>query len=274
MRLTLAEQVRAQDPARYLAALYAPASARPALFALLLFNSALAQVRVQAREPLLAEMRLAWWRETIEALYAGRPRAHDVVQAMHATGVAARVPQPLLLAMIESRHLEALGEPPATLALLEAHVAEGAGSLAEAGCHLLFARPDAAAIAAARRAAEGWALAAMAASVAVHARQGWRFVPDELLQDSGIAPASALDQGADQRWVPAIARMAQAASQRLGRPQKISRPLPPMLGLAVLARACLKRLDREGHDPSRLCPLVPGPATQAALFWAMLQGRC
>ena len=62
--------VRDFDRDRYLAALYAPAHLRPALYALYAFNLEIARVRELAREPMPGEIRLQWWREVC----AGRAR--------------------------------------------------------------------------------------------------------------------------------------------------------------------------------------------------------
>lgn len=75
--------VRGADRDRFLAALFAPEPARTGLLALLAFDHELARTRSVTREPMLARIRLQWWREAV-AEAAGRrtPRAQPIVELL------------------------------------------------------------------------------------------------------------------------------------------------------------------------------------------------
>jgi phytoene synthase len=80
------EIVRAADRDRFLAALFAPEPARSDLLALLAFDHELARTRMVTREPMLARIRLQWWREAVaEAWAAGTPRAQPIVESLSET---------------------------------------------------------------------------------------------------------------------------------------------------------------------------------------------
>ena len=68
--------VRRFDPDRYFASLFAPSDVRPLLFALYAFHHELARVNEIAREPMIAEIRLQWWRDAVDAARLGAPPAH------------------------------------------------------------------------------------------------------------------------------------------------------------------------------------------------------
>src|SRR5258705_10943546 len=73
--LYVLDTVRRADRDRFLAALFAPEPARTDLLALLAFDHELARTRLVTREPMLARIRLEWWREAVaEAAGAGTPR--------------------------------------------------------------------------------------------------------------------------------------------------------------------------------------------------------
>ncbi len=77
------DTVRTADRDRFLCALFAPEPARSGLLALLAFDHELARTRTVTREPMLAEIRLEWWREAAtEAAGGGKPRAQPVVEAL------------------------------------------------------------------------------------------------------------------------------------------------------------------------------------------------
>lgn len=69
----LATELRARDRERWLSTLWAAAEARPAMVALHAYDLEQQRVVAEAREPMLAEIRLAWWREQLEALADGKP---------------------------------------------------------------------------------------------------------------------------------------------------------------------------------------------------------
>lgn len=72
MDQSLTEDLKSRDRERWLSILWAPADARPALIALHAHDLEQQRVVAEAREPMLAEIRLAWWREQLEALSAGK----------------------------------------------------------------------------------------------------------------------------------------------------------------------------------------------------------
>jgi 15-cis-phytoene synthase len=95
--------VRRHDPDRFFAALFAPEARRRHLFALYAFQGELAHAAAAAREPMLAEIRLAWWRETLESARAGRPRDHDVARALAVTLAEYDLPEDLFERMLAAR---------------------------------------------------------------------------------------------------------------------------------------------------------------------------
>jgi len=79
-------EVRAADRDRFLAALFAPEPQRRGLLALLAFDHELSRTRSVTREPMLARIRLEWWREAVaEAAGEDKPRAQPIVEALSET---------------------------------------------------------------------------------------------------------------------------------------------------------------------------------------------
>ncbi|MBM3582655.1 MAG: hypothetical protein FJX37_11920, partial [Alphaproteobacteria bacterium] len=72
---------RSDDRDRYLAAQFAPPSARARVIALLAVNAEIARVARAAREPLLADMRLKWWRDAVFAALGGVAPAQPALAA-------------------------------------------------------------------------------------------------------------------------------------------------------------------------------------------------
>jgi phytoene synthase len=83
-------QVRAADPDRWLSSRFvADPQARADLIALYAFEAELNGIHARVSQPMLAEMRFAWWRDQMDGVFAGTPRkGHPVIEAL--TDVVAR----------------------------------------------------------------------------------------------------------------------------------------------------------------------------------------
>jgi phytoene synthase len=97
--------VRQRDRDRYLSVLYAAPDVRGALFALHGLDLELAAVVVGTTEPMIGQIRLAWWREAVEALDRGVVPAQPLLQLI-ADEVLPRGISGAELALIEARWLD------------------------------------------------------------------------------------------------------------------------------------------------------------------------
>jgi phytoene synthase len=80
----IADELKQRDRERWLACLYAAAPARPGLVALLALDAELAQLVATTTEPLLGEIRLAWWRDRLIELDTQPAPAQPLLQALQA----------------------------------------------------------------------------------------------------------------------------------------------------------------------------------------------
>lgn len=75
-----ADLVARGDPDRFRATMAAPVSARRVLFPIYAFALEVSRAPWVTEVPMIAEMRLQWWRDVCEEIEAGKPpRAHEVV---------------------------------------------------------------------------------------------------------------------------------------------------------------------------------------------------
>lgn len=151
--------VRRADPDRWLASRFVvDAEARADLIALYAFNHEIARAAEVASEPLVAEMRLAWWREALAEMFEGRPvRAHPAAQAL-ATAVRRRgLDRPELEALTDAR-LRDLDPWPLGLEETEPYIDATAGRVMTLAARILA--PDVPADAL-RQAAHAWGLAGL-----------------------------------------------------------------------------------------------------------------
>ena len=95
--------VRRHDLDRFRFALFAPARHREAVFTLFAFNHEVAKTRESVSETMIGAIRLQWWRDSIEGIYAGTPRQHEVIGPLAACIAAYGLPRAPFEALINAR---------------------------------------------------------------------------------------------------------------------------------------------------------------------------
>lgn len=112
---------RKSDPDRFAATMALPVPLREKLFPLWAFNIEVARAPWVTREPLIAEMRLQWWRDALDEIAAGGLiRRHEVV-----TPLALTISPPqaeTLMALVEARRSDIETAPFADEAALQAYL--------------------------------------------------------------------------------------------------------------------------------------------------------
>ena len=244
---------READYDRYLSAVFAPAGSREALFALIAFNHEVARIPEAVSEPMLGRIRLQWWREVVEAAYAGEPtRRHEVAvpltHAIHACSLD-RAPFDELLDAREG-DLEEGG--PTNLAALERYAGATGGALAALMVQA-SGTDSAPALEAGRQVGTAWALIGTLRAAPRAAAQGRVTLPADLLAEAGIT-ADDLRAGNGFDGFAAVAeQVAHRATALLDAARDARRAVPRqgrgVLLIARLADLYLARLRRAGWDP-------------------------
>lgn len=272
-----AQQVHQADHDRFLTALFAPAARREALFALYALNVALSRIGETVSQPMLGEIRLQWWRESLDGIYAGTPRREPVVEALAATVAPHNPPRALFDALIDSRSLDLYDEAPADLAALEAYAEGTAASLTRLAVICLDDEKDGAGEKAAREIGIAWGLIGLVRALPFHAAQGRVFLPADLLGAEQVSPRDLLaGRGGPglRRVLDAVLSAAEshlAAGRRLK--GEVSRRAVPALLPAALADLYLARLRRPDFDPFTTDTGLPAFRRQLHLLAKALRGR-
>lgn len=100
--------LRHADPDRYFCTLFAAPEKREGLALLYLFNHELARAREVTSEPLLALIRLTWWREICE----GEQKFHEIATPLRAALDAGWFDSDDLVALTQARQIETEAEIP------------------------------------------------------------------------------------------------------------------------------------------------------------------
>jgi phytoene/squalene synthetase len=257
----LAQNVRAADPDRYFASLFAPPARRPYLHALYAFNHELARVAENVREPMLGQIRLEWWRETAEGAAKGMPRPHDVALGLAALFADRALSLADLEAVIAARAFDSSVEHFADFAALETYLDATGGALMRLAARLLGGDPGAAM----REAALAYGLAGLLRSLPFHDRRRKLYLPLDMLAAVGLTPEAFFTDQNDPRRDAVLRQTALNAHTHFLAARRGQRPRQALAAVlpAALVPVYLKRLGKD----------VPIHRRQMALLAAAMKQR-
>ena len=252
-----ASLVERGDPDRFLACMAAPAAARAQLWPLYAFNLEVARAPLASAEPLIAEMRLQWWRDAVEAICAGGVvPAHETAGPLAEVIGRAGLPGPVLMQMVDARRWDIGRSGFADFAALAAYLDATAAGLMWLAARALGAGAQAEQTVRAL----GWA----------SGLANWlRAVPE--LEARGRVPL------ADRRPA-AVAALAAAGLQRLDDARQSRGLVPASAGPALLAGwqagAILRQAVQEPERVFQAGGLGQSEfARRGGLLWRSVTGR-
>ncbi len=249
----LAQAVRAADPDRYFATLFAPAQHRPYLYALYAFNHEVAHVAESVREPMLGAIRLEWWRETAEGAANGAIRNLDVARGLAALFADYRLSLPSMEAIVAARAFDSSAGYFADFAALESYLDATGGGLMRLAAQILGGDPVLT-----REAALAYGLAGLLRSLPFHNRRHKLYLPLDLLTAVGLTPDEFFVLQNDPRITAAVRQTALRTRDHFLAARRMARPkiaLPAILP-AALVPLYLRRLGRDAPIHRRQMALL------------------
>ena len=273
---------RQYDAERFLCALQAPAEVREDLFALQAFYLELAKTREVVSEHIVGQIRLQWWRDTLEGVFGGAPRQHEVAQALDRAIRARGLRKSELLAVIDAieRDLEAM--QPRDLEGLERHVEQTAGALSTLWLACLAdahgaVRSSGDTADAVRHASLGWGLVGILRATPYHARSRLTHLPVAEMERAGAAYSDLFEGRFTKEIADVVQALACRADWHLTRARSLRGGVEdyaiPVLQLATFGWHSLRRLRRRGFDPFSAQQLRPSAGAVARVGINVLLGR-
>lgn len=271
-----AEAVRKHDNDRFLTALFAPAADREDLFALYAFNHEIAKTREVVTEPTLGQIRLQWWRESIEGAFAGHPRRHEVVEPLAAAIARHGLDREPFDLAIDGREADLDDEAPADLDCLVNYAQVTGAPLVRLACQILGAR-DPATVEAARLVGTAWTLTGILRATPFLARGHRSRLPLSLMAEQGVTEPALFDLKPEPGLAKVVEAVADKAHALLAEARQLRREVPkaalPALLVATLADHYLGRMRKAGYDVMSPALLRPTLGRPLAVGWAATAGR-
>jgi len=261
--------VRQRDPDRYWSALFAPASKRASLFALYAYNAEIAHIAAAVHEPMVAQIRLQWWRDAIDLAAPGTKTGNPVADALGAAISEHSLSKERLIDMADARIPEICGDPPADIQALRASLQAAEGTVFELGAAILGDRSEAAKKAASY-AGLAYGLTQTLRTVPLQASRRKLMLPHSYLESRG-ADLAALYRGKTNAALgAALADLRGAANRALQQfrsvaPQLDPAALPAFLPL-TLVKPYLKAMAAPSFNPLQTAVTL-NPARRFWRIW-------
>ncbi|PPR21039.1 MAG: hypothetical protein CFH40_01733 [Alphaproteobacteria bacterium MarineAlpha10_Bin3] len=244
--------VRRQDPDRYVLALLAPVGRRPALLSIYAFNVEISRIRESVSEPMLGQMRLQWWRDTIDALFAGQSRAHPLAAPLAAAIMRHDLSQAHFMRLIDARSADLDPVLPAAMDGLIDYAGETAAPLIWLGLEICGVSGRAAHDAG-WSLGVAWALSGLIRAMPFHLRRGWCCLPSDLLAKYQLDRSKLRQEVSRNNIIKLVKEISETIDTNIEKSHElrsdIDRAAIPALRVAGFAQAYQRRLARFGYDP-------------------------
>ena len=250
----LAALARDFEPERYLAATLAGATARAALIALAAYAADLQRITATSTQPMLGEIRLQWWRDTLEIFGKGGRTGSPVADALGAAVAAHALPLPMLAAMSEARAWDLYDDPMPDQASLDGYLTKTEAIPFELALRVLGVAADEAG-ALSVPAGRAFGMMRLLARLAGHLAHGRIPLPLEMLAEHDLDRDRFLSDGADLALRALITSQSDniRATLALLRPQMaaLSKQQRTALLPLALVHPYLRIIERSRHDARR-----------------------
>jgi phytoene synthase len=258
------EIVRARDPDRYLADLFAPAAVRPHLLALHAFAIEVSDIRPKVSQSTLGEIRLKWWETAIRGEHGGNPLAAAVAEAI----TTFNLPLAAFDNLLRARIFDLYDDPMPSLNDLEGYAGDTESTLMQLGALILSGGEDPGTAEVAGLAGVAVAVTRLLRTLPRHAAEGQSFLPRDVLDRHGGTPDGVRATVAELRTL--ARRRLDEARTAFGATHHAA--LPAFLPAAMVP-LYLERTEHPGFDPLRHTADVSPFRRQWTLWRAARKGR-
>ncbi|KQO70416.1 MULTISPECIES: phytoene/squalene synthase family protein [unclassified Methylobacterium] len=253
--------VKAGDPDRYFATLFAPASARPHLFALIAFSLTIARTREAASNPMAGEIRLQWWRDALQGEARGDVKANPVAAALDDAIVKRKLGRQPFVDLIDARVFDLYDDPMPRVNDLEGYCGETASALIRLGGLVLCDGAEPGGAAAAGHAGVAYGITGLLRSLPWHARGGQVYLPADILKTYGVTREDVVTGRGGPGLVHACADLRALARRHLAAYAAARGTIAPAARAAFLPVALvepyLAAMERPGYDPLNTLIEIP-----------------
>lgn len=271
---TLFDMAKAHDYDRFLCALYGDKDLRPILITLIALNYELGKIRETVSEPMVGDIKLAWWREAIEGIFAGKVRNQTILQSLDSINSKHGLDEKLLLEMVEAREVDFEDSPMDNFEDLRSYALKTGGNLGKIAVTSLKGTELE------QRAAYliggAWSLVGILRAVEFQAMTNHTLLPNDILKEQDVSLSQlAKGEGAEKLAI-IYKKILDEAKNMIAEARKLcpkpTKKIFPVFLPAVIAGSYIKSLEIGQTSPENFGSRG-ALGLQLKLFWANLRGR-
>jgi len=241
------EQLKAADPDRCRAAMFADKIVRERLLLLYAFHYELAKVPELVSEPLIGAIRYQWWRDAIDEIYVGRPvRQHEITTPLAQLIKDCDLPRFWLDKLIDVRERDLDPRPFKDMDEAKVYCRDTSGTLMQIAVKVTGLEPDTDIL----NAGEGWGLTGLARAFRYYQSGMLTHLPFDAICEAAI--------------------LSYNASNGLA---KIDSNVMPASVYAALIPGYISRLTHSAHNPATMSVSYPPLRKRLRLIGAVMRGK-
>lgn len=181
-----ADMVYKDDHNRYLTTLFIDKDKRRSLLALYAFNIEISKVVEINKEPLVSQIKLQWWRDSLDDLKKGQIAKHPVIEELSTLLAHHQIDLDNLSLIIQARDTELIDKTPKTLNTLTEYCRQTAGTLNRLSLQIIKNDDRHSHSNHCEDLGTAWGLIGIIRAISFHATAQRCFIPDELLNEANI----------------------------------------------------------------------------------------
>ena len=268
-----ADMVYKDDHNRYLTALFVDKDKRRSLFALYAFNIEISKVVEISKEPLVCQIKLQWWRDSLDDLKKGQVAKHPVIQELAMVLTDHQIDLDDLLMIIQARNSELLDKSPKTLNALTEYCRHTAGILNRLGLQIITNDSNHPHRSHCEDLGTAWGLIGIIRAISFHATAQRCFIPDELLGEANIKIEDLYKGDFSPQFSQAITPMCDRAENILKQAlYSVPKADKCAFLLAPLAKNYINRLKASSYDIQKVDFESANISRLMKLTWTALLG--
>lgn len=239
---------RKYDNDRFLCSLFAPQEEREGLFSLLAFNYEIARIAEDVTEPMAGLIRLQWWRDAIEGVYAGKVHRHEVIKPLAQLITDRSLSYTCFETLMNAREEDIYAVLPEGVDALLAYCKQSAAPLFTLMLEAVGVKDEAQHMAA-QNLGIAWALTGIMRSMKFSATRRL-MLPSTLLAEKGIKPEEIIAGRRLEETREIVKTLTQITADYLAQAKAIryEKPATPVFLLSVYVEIYLKRIRKAGYN--------------------------
>ena len=250
-----ANELKLNDYERYLSALFIPYQHREAVFTIYAFNSEVSRTREMVSEAMLGEIRLQWWRESLQKISQNEIIENPILNSLRKTLFYYDLPIVYLEKLLDARLNDLKNTPPKDLKSLVDYARDTSGTLGVMVMKILGFN-DTVSIRVADLVSTAWALIGLIRAIQFHAQSKRIYLPSKLLIKNNVDNISIFSLQSSPELSSVVSEVLGKASDLLSEARSLRSEVPrtarKALLLGSLADCYLKDIIRAKYDPFAL----------------------